>query len=359
MMNGPVNGAPAPVPVYADEMHRRPSWICTNRTNLLKAGYVCVFLGLAVWQLVVLVSHRSKPHGPCYYSFVVAKRGRRDFSTVVEAVDAVPDNSPLTSCVHIRRGIYRENVVIGPTKVHLRLLGDGMGKSNIIFNGSSPTLRVMGSHFMARDLTIENDSGPEKVHGSALDNWGANSILYRCSIVAYSATIFAQETFQFYRGCNIQGSKYFICGAARALFQRCTIEATIVPPDEMAVITGQSNKHDGTGNGFVFHLCKLSTVGSTLSKTFLGGPLGAFAKTVVMQSSLDASIVGWLVNASTPRTVYFGEYDNSGPGASTRTNSSCVRHIDNESVAKNFTVRVFLEGKTWLPRDVPYDLGIV
>ncbi|KAK3011947.1 hypothetical protein RJ639_012529 [Escallonia herrerae] len=315
MMNGPVNGAPAPVPVYADEMHRRPSWICANRTNLLKAGYVCLLLGLAVWQLVVLVSHRSKPHGPCDYSSVVAKSGRRDFWTVMEAVDAVPDNSPLTSCVHIRHGIYRENVVIGPTKVHLRLVGDG----------------VIGSHFMARDLTIAN-----------------------------SGTLYAKETIQFYRDCQIQGSKYFIYGDGQALFQRCTVKATSVPPEEMAVITGQSNEREHTRTGFVFHLCELSTVGSTLPRTFLGGPLGAFAKTVVMQSSLDASIAGWLVNASsTPRTVYFGEYDNSGPGASTRTNSSCVRHIDNESVAKNFTLRVFLEGKTWLPRDVPYDLDIV
>ncbi|KAK3003286.1 hypothetical protein RJ639_019261 [Escallonia herrerae] len=228
MMNDPVNGAPASVPVYADEMHRRPSWIYTNLTNLLKAGYVCVLLGLAVWQLVVLVSHRIKLHGSCDYSSVVAKSGRRDFSTVMDTV-------------FITMATSETNPESGPVNHNVQH-GDG---------------------------TV---------------------------VVAYSATISAQETFQFYRGCNTQGSKYFIYGAARALFQRCTIEATIEPPDEMALITGQSNKHDGTGNGFVFHLCKLSTVGSTLSKNFLGGPLGAFAKTVVMQSSLMPQLrVGWLM----------------------------------------------------------------
>ncbi|CAK9187602.1 unnamed protein product [Ilex paraguariensis] len=215
---------------------------------------------------------------------------------------------------------------------------------------------------MARDLTIKSSAASDKDHRGALENWAHQSIFYRCSFMGSHATIWAYEGRQFYRDCQIQGSHYFIQGDAPAIFQQCRINSFKIHAEEKVVISGQSQRSLMSNSAFVFHLCEFFTMRSVIAsseETYLGGAPEAYSKTVVMQSFLDASIAGWFVNDSTPHTVYFGEFNNRGPGANFRTNSPCIHFIDDLSTASHFTVRVFLNGTNWLPQDVPYAADIV
>ncbi|KAK9287968.1 hypothetical protein L1049_016413 [Liquidambar formosana] len=308
----------------------------------------------------------------CEPNVTVSLDGKGQFTAISSAVEAAPANSSFKYCIYIRRGVYRENVLVDAEKTNLVFVGDGMGKSVITSSRSSidgffggdqiATLRILGVGFMGRDLTIENAAGPERNHGVALENWADQTVFYRSSFLGYRDTIYTSNGRQFYRDCHIQGTHYFISGDAQAVFQKCRIKAINLSPQEQIVISGQSRGNPTLKNGFVFHLCDISTVGTITMPphTYLGGPVEAYAVTVVMQSFLDASIdpVGWLIDSTTAPTVFFGEYDNRGPGALTQINSPAVQ-LMGRSIAARFTVRLFLEGKKWLPSTVPHQLDLI
>ncbi|GLJ10962.1 hypothetical protein SUGI_0138940 [Cryptomeria japonica] len=61
-------------------------------------------------------------------------------------------------------------------------------------------------------------------------------------------------------------------------------------------------------------------------------------------------------------TLYYGEYDNSGPGSDTsqRVTWPGYHVLMNISDAQNFTVISFISGDIWLPLDaVPFDAGLL
>src|ERR1700742_2649293 len=57
-------------------------------------------------------------------SFTVAQDGSGNFRTIQEAVNAVRDLSQQRVTIHIRKGIYREKLVIPSWKTMIRLTGE-------------------------------------------------------------------------------------------------------------------------------------------------------------------------------------------------------------------------------------------
>lgn len=60
-------------------------------------------------------------------------------------------------------------------------------------------------------------------------------------------------------------------------------------------------------------------------------------------------------------TLYYGEYGNFGPGASTsnRVNWEGYRIISSSTEASQFTVANFIAGQAWLPATgVPFTAGL-
>ncbi|KAH8489441.1 hypothetical protein H0E87_024892, partial [Populus deltoides] len=101
------------------------------------------------------------------------------------------------------------------------------------------------------------------------------------------------------------------------------------------------------------------------SVTYLGRPWKQYSRTVIMQSSLDGSIhpAGWFpwAGGSSPSSIYYGEYSNSGPGSSTsgRVNWPGYHSSLTSVEAQKFTVGSFISGNVWLPpTGVAFDSGL-
>lgn len=84
-----------------------------------------------------------------------------------------------------------------------------------------------------------------------------------------------------------------------------------------------------------------------------------------MQSFMDGLIepAGWREwdGDFALSTLYYAEYNNSGPGSDTTNRVSWPGyHVIDGSDADNFTVSGFLLGDSWLPRTgVPYFGGLI
>jgi len=61
----------------------------------------------------------------------VADDGSGDFTTVAAAVAAAPEKSNKRFVIHIKAGVYRENVEVTKKKTNIMFLGDGRGKTII------------------------------------------------------------------------------------------------------------------------------------------------------------------------------------------------------------------------------------
>jgi pectinesterase len=122
--------------------------------------------------------------------------------------------------------------------------------------------------------------------------------------------------------------------------------------------------------GISIHNCTIEAapdlameMNSTLN--YLGRPWKEYSRTVYMQSYIGSLIhpVGWLEWNGTVGldTLYYGEFENHGPGADTRMRVNWPGYtLMNASQALNFTVFNFTMGDTWLPyTDIPFSAGLL
>ncbi|KAF0888092.1 hypothetical protein E2562_010800 [Oryza meyeriana var. granulata] len=310
---------------------------------------------------------------------VVAKDGSGGYTTVSAAVAAAPSNSKKRYVIHIKAGAYMENVEVGKSKRNLMFIGDGIGKTVIkasrnVVDGSttfrSATVAVVSSNFLARDLTIENSAGPSKQQAVALRVGADLSAFYRCSFVGYQDTLYVHSLRQFFRECDIYGTIDFIFGNSAVVFQSCNLYARRPLPNQSNVYTAQGREDPNQNTGISIQKCKVAAASDLAAvqssfKTYLGRPWKQYSRTVFMQSELDSVVnpAGWLEWSGNFAldTLYYGEYQNTGPGASTSTRVKWkgYRVITSASEASTFTVGSFIDGDVWLAgTSVPFSVGL-
>ncbi|XP_058092774.1 pectinesterase 2.1-like [Magnolia sinica] len=299
---------------------------------------------------------------------VVANDGSGKYKTVQEAVNAAPDNSKVRYVIYVKKGTYKEKVDVGKKKKNIMLVGDGMdstiitGSLNFIdgtttFN--SATVAAVGDGFIAQDIWFQNTAGPEKHQAVALRIGADQSVINRCRIDAYQDTLYAHSLRQFYRDCSISGTVDFIFGNAAVVFQNCKLIARKPMSNQQNLVTAQGrtdpNQNTGTSvqNCEVIASSDLVPVKGTIP-TYLGRPWKEYSRTVFMQSSLGDHIApaGWLEWSGdfALKTLYYGEYANSGPGAGTskRVNWPGYHVITDPNEALKFTVGQLIQGGSWL-----------
>ncbi|XP_027335387.1 pectinesterase 2-like [Abrus precatorius] len=297
---------------------------------------------------------------------VVAKDGSGKYTTVSAAVNAAPKSSSGRYVIHVKAGVYNEQVEIKAKNI--MLVGDGMGKTIITGSKSvgggtttfrSATVAVVGDGFIAQDITFRNTAGAKNHQAVALRSGSDLSVFYRCSFEGYQDTLYVHSDRQFYRECNIYGTVDFIFGNAAVVFQNCNIFARN-PPNKVNTITAQGRTDPNQNTGISIHNSKV-TAASDLKpvqnsvKTYLGRPWKQYSRTVFMKTNLDSLInpAGWLewTGNFALSTLYYGEYMNTGPGASTsgRVKWPGYHVITRASEASKFTVGNFIAGNSWLP----------
>jgi pectinesterase len=232
-----------------------------------------------------------------------------------------------------------------------------------------PNAAVAGERFIAVDITFRNTAGPEKHQAVAVRNNADLSIFYRCSFEGYQDTLYVHSLRQFYKQCDIYGTVDFIFGNAAAVLQSCNIYARKPMANQKNAVTAQGRTDPNQNTGISIQDCRIDAAQDlaedmNVTKNYLGRPWKLYSRTVYLQSYIGDLIQpsGWLEWNGTVGldTLFYGEFDNFGPGAI--TNNRVQWHGYNlltPSQAWNFTVLNFTLGNTWIPdTDVPYTEGL-
>ncbi|KAK7320051.1 hypothetical protein RJT34_04781 [Clitoria ternatea] len=310
---------------------------------------------------------------------VVAQDGSGNYKTISEGVVAASKLSGKGRVVvHVKAGVYRESVEVKRTMKNIMIIGDGMGATVVTANDNaqdgsttfrSATFAVSGEGFIAKDITFENTAGPQKHQAVALRSGSDHSVFFRCSFKGYQDTLYVYAQRQFYRDCDVYGTIDFIFGDAVAVLQNCNIYVRKPMGNQQNTVTAQGRTDPNENTGIIIHNCRVTAAGDLKAaqgsvKTFLGRPWQKYSRTVIMKSSLDGLIhpSGWFPWSGNfaLSTLYYGEYMNTGAGASTagRVKWGGFHVITNPSEAVKFTVGNFLAGDSWIPGSgVPFDAG--
>ncbi|GER35052.1 plant invertase/pectin methylesterase inhibitor [Striga asiatica] len=294
---------------------------------------------------------------------VVAQDGSGNFRTIREALDAAGRRSGSGRFViHVRRGVYRENLEIGNSLRNIMLVGDGMRDTVVT--------AVTGSGFIARGVTFRNTAGPQNHQAVALRSGSDLSVFYRCAFEGYQDTLYVHSQRQFYRECYVYGTVDFIFGNAAAVLQNCMILPRRPMNGQQIAVTAQGRTDPNQNTGISIHNSRVvpaadlaPVVGSV--RVYLGRPWKEYSRTVFMQTYLGSFIdpAGWLEwdGNFALNTLYYGEYRNTGPGSGTarRVRWRGYRVITSPAEAGRFTVGSFIAGRSWLPATgVPFTAGL-
>lgn len=308
----------------------------------------------------------------------VAADGTGNFTTITDAVNFAPNNSNDRVIIFVKEGVYEENVEIPVYKPNIVLLGDGTdvtvvtGKRSVVDGWTtfrSATVAVSGEGFLARDITFENTAGPEKHQAVALRINADLAAIYRCTINGYQDTLYAHSFRQFYRECDISGTVDYIFGNGAVVFQGCRIISRLPMRGQFNAITAQSRDIPEEETGFSMQNCSVLSSEELYAsnmgvKSYLGRPWREYSRTVFLESYIDDFIdpAGWKEwdgNIGLD-TLYYGEYENTGPGSVTDNRVTWAGyHVMDYDDALNFSVSQFIAGDAWLEStSFPYDEGV-
>ncbi|KAB2052656.1 hypothetical protein ES319_A12G137500v1 [Gossypium barbadense] len=312
----------------------------------------------------------------------VSQDGSGNFTTINDAISAAPNNTNGVNgyfVIYITAGVYQEYVSIAKNKKYLMMIGDGINQTIITGNRSvvdgwttfnSATFAVVAPNFVAINMTFQNTAGAIKHQAVALRNGADLSAFYSCSFEGYQDTLYTHSLRQFYRDCDIYGTVDFIFGNAAVVLQNCNIYPRQPMSGQFNAITAQGRTDPNQNTGISIHDCNIMPAddlasSNTTFKTYLGRPWKEYSRTVCMQNFMGSLIdpAGWREwnGDFALSTLYYAEYDNSGPGSNTSSRVTWSGyHTINSTDAANFTVSGFLLGNDWLPNTgVPYTASLL
>lgn len=256
---------------------------------------------------------------------VVARDGSGDYKYIQDAIDAIRAFTPKRITVLVKNGVYKEKVLIPAWVTDITLRGESAEGTIITYDDHAGrgkmgtfetyTLRIQGNNINVENLTIANTAGPVG-QAVALHVEGDRLVFRNCRLLGDQDTLFAsgEGSRQYYVDCYIEGTTDFIFGPATAVFQNCYIHSK-----KNSYITAASTPA-WVQWGYVFKDCTF-TAAAGVDKVYLGRPWRDYAKTVFINCEFGPHILpeGWH-NWSRPeaeKTVFYAEYNNSGPGAAT------------------------------------------
>lgn len=298
--------------------------------------------------------------------FVVAKDGSGDFVNIQEGINAVRDLSQQRVVIFIKKGRYKEKIIIPQQKSNITLEGENKDStiiSNDDYSGklrtngidamgqnkystyTSYTVLVHGNDFIAKNMTIENAAG-RVGQAVALHVDGDRVQIINCSLLGNQDTVYAAEGRQYYKNCTISGTTDFIFGKATAIFENCTIISK-----QNSYITAAAT--DSSQNfGFVFFNCRL-IASDSVSKVFLGRPWRHYAKTVFIECNMDGHIrsEGWdnWRDSSNERTVFYAEYKSAGKGGYPQKRVIWSHQLTSKEIRKYTVKNIFELQEKWIP----------
>ena len=290
----------------------------------------------------------------------VAKDGTGDFTLVQDAIDHISGNNNAETILFIKKGVYREKLVIDSSKINIRMIGEDefntiltyddhtgkvTAKGDTINTRNSYSVLIKANHFIASHISFQNDAGFTAGQAVAAEVQGDQIIFDHCRFIGFQDVLFTNNdnSREYYANCYIEGTTDFIFGSATALFDHCTIYSK-----KNSHITAASTPEDHE-YGYVFMNCIL-TADTALHNVSLGRPWRPFANVVYLHCYLDKHIKreGWANwnNTDNYKTVRYAEYKNYGPGVNTNERVHWSKQLNDEEVKKYSINLIF---KNWNP----------
>ena len=333
----------------------------TNDANLNTLNKAYTNIEVYANSLITTISKIKIINGESYH-FVVDLKGNGDFSTVQEAINAVPDFRKNETKIFIKNGIYKEKLVLPTSKTNVSFVGEDKNKTILTYDDfaqkhntfgeevgttGSTSFYVFGNDFKAKNITFENSAGPIG-QAVAVRVDGDRVIFQNCKFIGNQDTLYlhGNQSRQYYKDCYIEGTVDFIFGWSTGFFENCEIYCK----SKGYITAASTNKN--TAYGFVFKNCKLT--GSALENTFyLGRPWRDYAKTVFIDCYMDKHIKpeGWhnWGKTNAEQTTFYAEYNSSGSGASKKRVPWAKTLTKKES--DTFTPFNILKGEdNWIPK---------
>ncbi|XP_024029859.1 probable pectinesterase/pectinesterase inhibitor 36, partial [Morus notabilis] len=211
---------------------------------------------------------------------------------------------------------------------------------------------------------------PQKHQAVALRVSSDLLVFYRCGIIGYQDTLYAHSLRQCYRDCHIYGTVDFIFGDAPVVIQNCDIFVRKPMSHQGNMITAQGRDNPNENTGISIHASRVRPAADLVPvkgafRSYLGRPWKKYARTVFLKTDLDGLIdpKGWKEwrGDFAVSTLFYGEYMNTGIGASTakRVNWPGFHVLNSDQQASPFSVGSFIQGGSWIPvTGVPFSIGI-
>lgn len=286
---------------------------------------------------------------------VVAQDGTGDYTTIAEALEAVRAFMDFDVKIYIKKGIYKEKLVVPSWVQHIELIGEDV-QNTIITHADHAnmnhmgtfrtyTVKVEGNYITFRNITIENNA-PRLGQAVALHTEGDCLRFINCRFLGNQDTVYTgvEGTRLYFENCYIEGTTDFIFGPSTAWFEGCTLHSKA-----NSYITAASTPKD-IEYGYIFNKCKL-TATAGVDKVYLGRPWRPYAYTIFMNCELGKHIVGagwdnWR-DAKNEKTARYAEYHNSGEGAKADNRVKWAKQLSDKEAEKITTVNCYNLSKGW------------
>lgn len=282
--------------------------------------------------LLLLISFSTSLHA---YDLVVASDGSGNYTRIQDAINAAPSGRTSSFTIFIKNGVYQEKVTIPSSKPFLKLIGESVGNTIVIWNdyaalltGCSTTLGTQNSagfsinatDFTALNITFVNAYGDGSQAVTVLVN--ADRAAFRnCRFLGNQDTLYLKgggTPRAYFQYCYIDGNVDFIFGSSVAYFDSCVIYAKNRSAAGVSYITAP-NTPAGQTYGFIFNQAVIPNhQGSTQYYLSRPWPSPSEAGTAQQVIWLDARMsgqihpAGWSVwNANTlTGNLFYAEYQS-------------------------------------------------
>ncbi len=287
--------------------------------------------------------------------WIVAKDGSGNFTTVQQALEAVPLQNNREQLIFIRSGIYKEKLRLDSTKNFVTLLGEDKFKTILTYNDhsgkispagdtintrSSWSFKIKADSFTAENLSFQNEAGFTAGQAVAVESDGDMAVFRNCRFTGNQDVLFtnSERSRQYFENCYIEGTTDFIFGSSTVWFENCHIHSK-----KNSHITAASTPADKEF-GYIFNNCIL-TGDSSLHNVSLGRPWRPYASVLYMNSYMGAHIKpeGWSNwnNTDNYKTARYAEYKNYGPSSDTTKRLNWSRQLTEDSAGRITIRRVF------------------
>ncbi len=290
-------------------------------------------------------------------TLVVSRDGTGDFRTVQEAVESARAFMDYTVTVYVKKGIYKEKVIIPSWLENIELIGEDRDQTLITYDDHANinrmgtfrtyTVKVEGNRITFRNLTIENNAA-QLGQAVALHTEGDCLVFVNCRFLGNQDTVYTGTPFTrlYFKNCYIEGTTDFIFGPSTAWFEGCEIHSK-----RNSYVTAASTPPEAVF-GYVFRHCRL-TAEADVDKVYLGRPWRPYAYTLFMECEIGGHIVpaGWhnWNDSANEQTARYAEYGNTGEGADTSARVSWVKSLSAAEAEAVTPERVFHFERDWNP----------